>query len=112
MLLRSLLRLPGSKAIPALLALTGLLGMRWRIWKEKLLLVLFMKNAKGSLANLVLEKQLQMAWHGYYLSAKCMRGGFEKESRRISQSRNLDQSRIAVRRRISMMDIPRNMPDR
>ena len=52
----------GSKAVPALRALTGVLRLRCRIWQEKLLLVLAMTNAGGSQANLVLEKQLQMAW--------------------------------------------------
>ena len=54
MLLRNLLMMLGSTPVPALRARTGLLGMRWRIWQEKLLLVLAMRKAEGTPANLML----------------------------------------------------------
>ena len=64
MLVRSLLKMPGSTPILALRALTGLLGFKWRIWQEKVLLVVAIKKAEGTLAKLVMEEQLLMGWPG------------------------------------------------
>ena len=64
MLVRSLLKMPGLTPIPALRALTGLLGFQWRIWQEKLLLVVAIRKAEGTLTKLVLEEQLTMGWPG------------------------------------------------
>ena len=64
MLVRSLLKMPGSTPIPALRALTALLGFKWRIWQEKLLLVVAIKKAEGTLAKMVMEEQLLMGWPG------------------------------------------------
>jgi hypothetical protein len=43
----------------------GLLGMQWRVWQEKVLLVLAIREQEeGCLAQEVLEEQLGMGWPG------------------------------------------------
>ena len=65
MFIRSIMRMPGSTPIPALRALTGLMGMRWRIWREKLILILAIQEAEeDTLARRLLEEQVTMGWPG------------------------------------------------
>ena len=61
---RSLFHLPASTPIPALRGLTNLLSMRSRIWQEKLLLIVAIQEAEGSLARQFLDVQVAMGWPG------------------------------------------------
>ena len=62
---RSLLRLPMSTPKPCLRAVCGLLGMKWRIWLEKINLVNNIRRAEdGTLAKQVLEVQIRFGWPG------------------------------------------------
>jgi hypothetical protein len=60
-----LLHLPPSTPRVALRAICGLLGMKWRIWEEKICLVKAIREQEeGSLAREVLTEQLEMGWPG------------------------------------------------
>jgi hypothetical protein len=49
----------------ALRAICGLLGMKWRVWEEKICLVKAIREQEdGSLAKEVLNEQLEMGWPG------------------------------------------------
>jgi hypothetical protein len=62
---RVLLSLPLSTPRASLRAALGLLGMKWRVWEQKILLVQAIKQQEeGGLAREVLEEQLQMGWPG------------------------------------------------
>ena len=59
-----MLRMPGSTPVPALRALAGLIGMPWRIYQEKLLLILVIEEAEGTLVKKILKGQVEMGWPG------------------------------------------------
>ena len=60
-----LLRLPSSTVLPAYRAETGLRGMLWRIWEEKLLVVKAIKQMDDKeLAKEVFKQQMDMDWPG------------------------------------------------
>ena len=60
-----LLRLPSSTVLLAYRAETGLLGMKWRVWEEKLLLLASIKSQVDKvLAKEILVQQLEMDWPG------------------------------------------------
>ena len=62
---QALLRLPSSTVLPSYRAETGLLGMKWRIWESKLLLMMAIKEQEdGVLARQILDQQLEMKWPG------------------------------------------------
>ena len=62
---RALLQVPKSTPRLSVRAALGLLGSRWRIWQEKVLLVLALKQQEeGCLAKEVLEEQMRMGWPG------------------------------------------------
>ena len=64
-MVRSLLRLPSSTPLPALRGASGLMGMQWRIWQEKLLLVKVIREQYDKcLAKQVLEEQLTLELPG------------------------------------------------
>ena len=64
-MIRVILRIPSSTPLPALRGATGLMGMEWRIWKEKLLLIHSIKKTKDScLANQILEEQIALGFPG------------------------------------------------
>ena len=63
--LRAVLQVPVSTPVLALRASTGLLGMKWIIWKEKILLVMAIRRQEEEgLARTVLEEQISMGWPG------------------------------------------------
>ena len=70
MFVRSLLRMPRSTPVPALRALTGLLGMRWRIWEQKLLLILAIQESGETMANKTLREQVDIGWPGFAIEVK------------------------------------------
>ena len=56
---KTLLHLPDSTPVPALRAITGQLGMKWRVWQEKLLLILAIRKLEEhTLAKEMFEQQL------------------------------------------------------
>ena len=62
---RVLLKLPQSTPRLAIRGALGLLGMRWRVFQEKVLLVKAIKEQEeGCLAKEVLEEQVRMGWPG------------------------------------------------
>ena len=62
---RVLLQLPASTPRLAIRGALGLLGMRWRVWHEKLLLFLaILEQEEGGLANEMMEEQLKMDFPG------------------------------------------------
>ena len=62
---RAVLRLPSSTVLPSYRAETGLLGMKWRFWKSKLLLVAAIKEQESDvLSREFMEQQLEMGWPG------------------------------------------------
>ena len=62
---RVLLQVPLSSPRLATRAALGLTGMRWRVWKEKILLVLATREQEdGCLAKEVLQEQIRMGWPG------------------------------------------------
>ena len=62
---RVLLSLPKSAQRASLQAALGLVGMKWRVWQEKILLAQAIRNQEeGGLASEILEEQLAMAWPG------------------------------------------------
>ena len=66
-----LLRLPSSTVLPSYRAETSLLGMKWRIWEEKLLLVKAIKMLEDDvLAKEVFKQQLEMDWPGLTREAR------------------------------------------
>ena len=63
--LRALLQLPVSAPKACLRAATGVMGMKWRIWEEKLLLVLaILEQEEGVLANEVFLDQVSLGLPG------------------------------------------------
>ena len=69
--LQVLLKVPSSTPKPAYRAETGLLGMQWRIWREKLMLVFALKELdKNALAREVFDEQMEMGWPGLGLEAE------------------------------------------
>ena len=62
---QALLRLPSSTVLPAYRAECGLLGFKWRIWQQKLLLATaIMEQEDSVLAKQVMEQQLEAGWPG------------------------------------------------
>ena len=62
---RVLLALPLSAPRASLRASLGLVGIMWRIWELKILLVLAIRRQEeGGLAREVLEEQVEMGWPG------------------------------------------------
>ena len=62
---KTLLHLPDSTPVPALRAITGQLGMKWRVWQEKLLLILAIRKVKeDTLAGEMFEQQVEEGWPG------------------------------------------------
>lgn len=62
---RTLLHLPDSTPVSALRAITGLLGMQWRVWQEKLMLVLAIRQlGDDTLARQVFDQQVAEGWPG------------------------------------------------
>ena len=60
-----LLRLPSSTTLVAYRAETGLIGMKWQIWENKLMLVASIKEQREEvLAKQMLEQQLEWDWPG------------------------------------------------
>ena len=65
MFVHSILCLPHSTPKPSLRAVCGLLGIKWRIWTKKIMLILAIRGLEeGDLAREVFEVQLQMDWPG------------------------------------------------
>ena len=62
---KTLLHLPDSTPVPALRAITGQLGMKWRVWQEKLLLILAIRRlGENTLAKGMFKQQVQEGWPG------------------------------------------------
>jgi hypothetical protein len=62
---RTLLHLPSSTPLPGLRGITGLLGMKWRVWQEKLCLVQSIRRLDDdTLAKQVFDQQVSMGWPG------------------------------------------------
>ena len=62
---QALLRLPSSTVLPSYRAETCLLGFKWRIWEQKLLLAeAILEQEDSVLARQVMEQQLEMDWPG------------------------------------------------
>ena len=60
---RLILQVPQSTPAPALTWETGLIDMRLRIWKEKLMLILHIRSLEGTtLANKIYNKQRKEGW--------------------------------------------------
>ena len=69
--LRALLQLPVSAPKACLRAATGVLGMKWRVWQEKLLLILAIKDQyEGVLVKQVFEDQVCLELPGLNQEAK------------------------------------------
>ena len=65
MFVKTLLHLPDSTPVPALRAITGQLGMKWRVWQEKLLLILAIRKLEEhTFAKEMFEQQLTEGWPG------------------------------------------------
>ena len=62
---RLILQVPQSTPAPALTWETGLIDMRLRIWKEKLMLILHIRSLDGTtLANKIYNEQRKEGWPG------------------------------------------------
>ena len=62
---RALLRLPASTPLPCLRGATALMGMKWRVWREKLNLVLSIRRQEeGVLACQLFEEQVSLGLPG------------------------------------------------
>ena len=62
---RVLLQVPQSSPRLATRAALGLTGMQWRLWEEKVLLLLAIKQQDDDcLAKQVLQEQARMGWPG------------------------------------------------
>ena len=62
---RLILQVPQSTPAPALTWETGLIDMRLRIWKEKLMLILHIRSLEGTaLANKIYNEQRKEGWPG------------------------------------------------
>jgi hypothetical protein len=62
---KTLLHLPDSTPVPALRAITGQLGMKWRVWQEKFLLTLAIKRlGENTLAKGMFQQQVMEGWPG------------------------------------------------
>ena len=60
-----LLKLPHSTPLPALRGVTGLLGMKWRIWREKLMMVdAIRKLDEDTLAKEMFDEQIYLGLPG------------------------------------------------
>ena len=60
-LVRALLQVPGSTPLACLRAATGMMAMKWRVWEQKLLLVLDIQGQEDTvLAKLVFEEQVSL----------------------------------------------------
>ena len=67
----AVLKLPHSTPLLALRAMTGMLGMRWRIWREKLLLVAALRALKeDKLAKEVFIQQQELGLPGLIQEVK------------------------------------------
>ena len=65
LMVRTLLRLPSFTPLPALRGALGLMGMKWRVWQEKVLLVVaIMGLGEDTLARQVLEEQVAQGYPG------------------------------------------------
>ena len=65
MYLRAVLKVPMSTPRAALRAATGLLGIKWVIWKENITLILAIKRQEdGGLARMLWEEHFAMGWPG------------------------------------------------
>ena len=63
--LRALLQLPGSTPLACLREATAVMAMKWRVWEEKLLLVLAMRLQEGEvLAKELFEEQVVLGLPG------------------------------------------------
>jgi hypothetical protein len=63
--LRALLQLPGSTPLACLRGATAVMGMKWRVWQEKLLLVLAIRRLEGEvLAKEVFQEQVVLGLPG------------------------------------------------
>ena len=63
--MRLILQVPQSTPAPALTWETGLIDMRLRIWKEKLMLILHIRSLEGTaLANKIYNEQRKEGWPG------------------------------------------------
>ena len=73
---------------------TGSLRMKYRIWKEKVLLAMRIKRQKGSLANLMFEEQLKMGWNGLAkeVSEICQKLGLKDVSKEEVRKKELEES--------------------
>ena len=62
---RLILQVPQSTPAPALTWETGLIDMRLRIWKEKLMLILHIRSLEGTaMANKIYNEQRKEGWPG------------------------------------------------
>ena len=60
-----LLSLPVSAQGASLRAALGLVGMKWRVWEAKILLIqAIRRQEEGGLAKEVLNEQIDMSWPG------------------------------------------------
>lgn len=63
--IKQLLHLPNSTPVPSLRAITSQLGMKWRVWQEKCLLVrAIRRQEEGCLAREMLQEQISRGWPG------------------------------------------------
>ena len=73
---RLILQVPQSTPAPALTWETGLIDMRLRIWKEKLMLILHIRSLEGTaLANKIYNEQRKEGWPGLAKETKEIRKG-------------------------------------
>ena len=65
LMVRTLLRLSSFTPLPALRGALGLMGMKWRVWQEKVLLVVaIMGQGEDTLARQELEEQVAQGYPG------------------------------------------------
>ena len=96
--LRLVLRLPKGTPKPALLSETGLLGMKYRIWKKKGMLAHHIKNLDSStLAKQVWTEQRSQHWPGLAkeVSSICAELGVDDVSTNIVEEKQALKTKIS-----------------
>ena len=93
---RTILQVPKGTPKVMMRAETGSMRMKYRIWKQKVLLVMRIKTQKGSLANLIFEEQLKMGWSGLVkeVSEICRKLGLNDVSKKEVVKEELEESII------------------
>ena len=96
---RTILQVPKGTPKVMMRAETGSRRMKYRIWKQKVMLAKRIKSQKGSLANLIFEEQLKMGWGGLVkeVAEICMKLGVNDVSK-------MEVTKEELEERIGMAD--------